>query len=81
VVARSSLRVELSAEYSQAIDTLERVVRFARALEELGLEVRIAGELGVVVEAAIASDVVTVGMDELLEARVGSGGSPVELPR
>lgn len=50
----STLRLDMTAEYSQALETLERLVAFARVLEALGLEVRITGEVGVVVETVAA---------------------------
>jgi hypothetical protein len=66
VANRTSLRLDMTAEYSESVDALERVVRFARELEELGLEVRITGDVGVVVETVRSEQ---VGMHELLEAR------------
>jgi hypothetical protein len=48
---RSALRLEISAEYSETLETLERLIAFAREIERLGIDVIITGSLDVIVRA------------------------------
>lgn len=62
---RTELRLDMTATRSDAVDLLERLVRFARELEELGLRVVVTGDVGVLVDTVGEQ----IGIDQLLEAR------------
>jgi hypothetical protein len=56
MTSESRIRLDLVAHRSEAIELLERIVGFTAAMQELGLEVVISGQISLVVRSAPIQD-------------------------